>query len=845
MTETSHTEFRIFGPPGTGKTTRLSHEIGRAAERYGPDQVLVASFTKAAAAELVSRDLPVDRGHVGTLHALCYRQLGRPEIADTHLDEWNAVAPAGLRLTFREPKKRPTKEERQEKSERLVEAAPEDRGHHDPDMPTIKALGDDLFSQYQIYRAQMRPRLSWPTAVAHFATQFERWKTERAYLDFTDLIEQAYLQRLPPPGNPTVGFYDEFQDFTALEAALVRRWGEGMSYIVMSGDDDQLLYRFKGATPDSFLTPIPEENVRILGQSYRVPAAVHAVAMRWVERIGRRRNKPYAPRDAPGEVRQAVASWRHPDGLIGDIDRQLGEGRSVMILAACSYQLAPTIMALKAAGLPFANRYRRTNGAWNPLRPERGVSMAQRILAYLRPDIGTWGTQARLWTGADLAKWADLLNHEGVIKHGQKKVLLALSGNEEIAIPDLDQWFEDAGAIFDAMDDPRLVWLEQHIMGSKAQGAAFPIQIVRRRGGQSLMEEPAITVGTIHSVKGGEADCSPGDEPVLTTNRGWVNIADLDPDNDWLVSFNSDHHKIHRGGPRRPNGYRFIKGQRSYEGPLLTITTDQSRTRVTPNHLVTVRWAPKAAGAWAVYLMRRGDWWRIGITKLNHQPRQQSGITMRLNREGASQAWILGLFDSQRAALYYETSWSQMFHVPDLTFEVHTRNANQLDSADLHTIWNRLDSKTGALALLAGRGLSPEWPMWDGRKDGQIRRRQTSTRNRWTTRACNLIPKYMEIPTDPGHGLEPVWLPIDVEVGHYKGEVYSLDVERWHHYVSGGAVIHNCVYVYPDISAAGAAEWETPEGRDAIRRQFYVALTRARETLVIAAPAGGGALALL
>src|SRR5579862_1388839 len=52
-------EYRIFGPPGTGKTTYLSKQVKNAAERFGSDSVLVTSFTRAAAAELVGRDLPL------------------------------------------------------------------------------------------------------------------------------------------------------------------------------------------------------------------------------------------------------------------------------------------------------------------------------------------------------------------------------------------------------------------------------------------------------------------------------------------------------------------------------------------------------------------------------------------------------------------------------------------------------------------------------------------------------------------------------------------------------------------------------------------------------------------
>src|ERR1035441_7990086 len=60
-------EYRIFGPPGTGKTTNLSRQIRRAVERFGKDAVLVTSFSRAAAAELAGQDLPVSPDRIGTL----------------------------------------------------------------------------------------------------------------------------------------------------------------------------------------------------------------------------------------------------------------------------------------------------------------------------------------------------------------------------------------------------------------------------------------------------------------------------------------------------------------------------------------------------------------------------------------------------------------------------------------------------------------------------------------------------------------------------------------------------------------------------------------------------------
>jgi hypothetical protein len=53
----------------------------------------VCSFTKAAAAELVSRNLPLDDDHVGTLHAMAFRALGKPALVVSKketIEQWTS-----------------------------------------------------------------------------------------------------------------------------------------------------------------------------------------------------------------------------------------------------------------------------------------------------------------------------------------------------------------------------------------------------------------------------------------------------------------------------------------------------------------------------------------------------------------------------------------------------------------------------------------------------------------------------------------------------------------------------------------------------------------------------------
>jgi hypothetical protein len=93
-----------------------------------------------------------------------------------------------------------------------------------------------------------------------------------------------------------------------------------------------------------------------------------------------------------------------------------------MFLASCSYMLRPLTAVLRKHGVPFHNPYRKSNGAWNPVRPGKTGSTANRVLSLLvaHPDFGG---EHRPWTHGDLAQWAELLESKGVLRHGAKKRL--------------------------------------------------------------------------------------------------------------------------------------------------------------------------------------------------------------------------------------------------------------------------------------------------------------------------------------------------------------------------------------------------------------------------------------
>lgn len=481
-------EVRIFGPPGTGKTTYLSRQISIAADKHGGEKILVASFTKAAAVELASRDLMIPRENIGTLHRHCYHVLGTPEIAETHIDDFNTEFPQyalseAAKLNF---------------DESAVDMAQESKS-------------DRVFTSIQVYRHKLVPRNLWPMDCRQFWKVWEAWKDKNHYIDFTDMIELAMFGLREHPGGHTVGIFDEVQDFTPLELSLVRKWGDQMETFLLAGDDDQCLYDFKGATADAFLDPpVSREQKRILTQSYRVPRVIHNLAERWIHLVRRREPKNYQPRDFEGEIILDDVSFKTCEKMIPQIEAYLAKEKSVMVLASCGYMLDGLKATLRANGIPFHNPYRKSRGDWNPLGSGRGVSMKDRLLAFLSEESMFDCGEYRLWSKDSFIKWVEIIKAKNVLAHGGKTFLQAF---EPDAFPPMDdyQYLQSVDKMFLEGVLPEaakrdMTWFIQNVLESKRRGLEFPVRIAQKRGIDALKVRPRVCVGTIHSVKGGQSD---------------------------------------------------------------------------------------------------------------------------------------------------------------------------------------------------------------------------------------------------------------------------------------------------------------------------------------------------
>lgn len=474
-------ETRIFGPPGTGKTYNLTGEVQRLAAIYGTDSIRIASFTRAAAENIAGRTLTMKAEHIGTLHALCYRSMNLRNVIDLNRKQW--------------------REQWVQDNPGLAFRAPGDN--------ESKARGDQLLGELELARARMLPLELMSPRVRDFSARWEEFKRKHSAVDFTDMIERALQTMDTAPGKPKVLIVDEAQDFSKLENALINKWAPHCEVVLKAGDDDQTIYEWKGADPEGFINGNYEE--RILDQSYRIPARVQGAAEVWIKQVEHRVAKNYRARDEEGTVSISSSSWSEPKKVLRAMEPYLEAGKSVMFLAYCEYMLAPLIGEMKKAGLTFHNPYAVDRGSgWNPLlSTEHVVSSADRLLSYLKPDIEVWGDDASTWRAYELHRWLSVIKVDGVLKRGAKKMIAELADTTDkvyapLTIDDYLQWFEPDELMLAFGGD--LNWFENHLLPSLAQRMQYPLNVARLHGAAKLREEPRIMVGTIHSVKGGEAD---------------------------------------------------------------------------------------------------------------------------------------------------------------------------------------------------------------------------------------------------------------------------------------------------------------------------------------------------
>ncbi len=210
-------------------------------------------------------------------------------------------------------------------------------------------------------------------------------------IDFGDQVSLAL--RLLRESAATLGtvrsryrylLVDEFQDTNPVQSALIGLLAEGHRNVTVVGDDDQSIYRFRGAAISNILDfrdRYPGARTVVLRRNYRSTAPILDAAHRLIRfndpdrlevRVGISKQLiPQRPgsTDVPVRLHAFATGSEESDWIAADFRRRIDAGvpaRNLAILVRANASADPILRSLNVAGVPW--RFAGTSGLYG--RPE-------------------------------------------------------------------------------------------------------------------------------------------------------------------------------------------------------------------------------------------------------------------------------------------------------------------------------------------------------------------------------------------------------------------------------------------------------------------------------------------
>jgi len=348
----------VVAGAGSGKTRVLVHRIAWLiqVERVSPMGILAVTFTNKAAAEMRGRvsallGTPVDHLWIGTFHGLAHRLLRR------HWQE------AGLPQSFQII----DAEDQQRLLRRLIKGLQLDESSWVPREVQwfINANKDEglraehLSDEGDPNRAQL----------IHLYAQYQAACDQAGLVDFAELLLRAFelwrdnpelLERYRRRFSHVL--VDEFQDTNAIQYAWLRLLvgNSGVPFAV--GDDDQSIYRWRGARVENmerYRRDFPKARLIKLEQNYRSTQTILKAANAIIARNNARLGKALwtaGSEGSPIRLFRAFNEREEADFLVGKIQDWVSHGnlrREIAVLYRSNAQSRVFEEALMQARIPY------------------------------------------------------------------------------------------------------------------------------------------------------------------------------------------------------------------------------------------------------------------------------------------------------------------------------------------------------------------------------------------------------------------------------------------------------------------------------------------------------------
>ena len=417
----------VVAGAGTGKTQVITRRIAWliATRRARPSEILALTFTDKAADEMATRvDQLAPYGFadaaISTFHAFGDRLIREFALEAGLSPEVRVLSRAEVVIFLREhlfdleldrfrPLGDPTRfldalashfsrlKDEDIGPARYLEHAERARTTAEAEAVTIAGKGDGATDAERDAADAAIESTAGTLELAHAYERYQDLLGRAGYLDFGDQVGRALrLVRESPAIRTRLQerfryiLVDEFQDTNRAQSELVGLLAERHRNITVVGDDDQSIYRFRGAAISNILEFRDRHRrarVIVLRRNYRSRAPILASAYRLIRhndpdrlevRVGiDKRLRPERPSEEAAPVRlEAFATGSdEADWVAAEIGRRIAAGarpRDHAVLVRTNAAADPILRALNVSGIPW--RFSGVSGLYG--RPEVRLLLA-------------------------------------------------------------------------------------------------------------------------------------------------------------------------------------------------------------------------------------------------------------------------------------------------------------------------------------------------------------------------------------------------------------------------------------------------------------------------------------
>lgn len=346
----------VLAGPGSGKTLVITNRTRYLIEscNVNPGEILVITFTKAAAVEMKERFSRMSNARgvtFGTFHAVFFGIL-------KHAYHYTAAN------ILREEQKYRILSELVHEMHLVMEDEKEFLSGLVAEISTVKNERMDLAHFY----SSVCPEDSF----RELFCRYERIRQEQGLIDFDDMMTYCYELLAARPDILAAWqqrfryiLVDEFQDINAIQYAIVRMLAAPEDNLFIVGDDDQSIYRFRGARPEimlNFTRDYPKAAVIELDCNFRSTPQILKGALEVIGENTRRYSKHLQATRQDGaeiDLKEFLNQDHETMYLVKCIRKSLEQGRScsgIAVLFRTNQAARPFAERLLEFNLPFEMR---------------------------------------------------------------------------------------------------------------------------------------------------------------------------------------------------------------------------------------------------------------------------------------------------------------------------------------------------------------------------------------------------------------------------------------------------------------------------------------------------------